>query len=204
MLIVGLTGSIGMGKSTVAARLRALGIAIFDADAEVHRLYEGAAVAAIEAAFPGTTDGGRVDRQRLSAALLAEPQEFARLEAIVHPLVFAAERAFLHAQAARGARLAVLEVPLLLESGSQPRVDVIIVVSTSPEVQRQRVLRRPGMTPEKLQQVLARQLPDAEKRARADYVVDTSGTFAETDAQVDRIVESLQDTPATALQAFWA
>jgi len=204
MLIVGLTGSIGMGKSTVAARLRALGIAVFDADAEVHRLYEGAAVAAIEAAFPGTTDAGRVDRQRLSAALLAEPKEFARLEAIVHPLVFAAERAFLHAQAARGARLAVLEVPLLLESGSRPRVDAIIVVSTALEVQRQRVLRRPGMTPEKLEQVLARQLPDAEKRARADYVVDTSGTFAETDAQVDRIVESLQDTPATAFQAFWA
>ena len=204
MLIVGLTGSIGMGKSTVAARLRALGIAVFDADAEVHRLYEGAAVAAIEAAFPGTTDAGRVDRQRLSAALLAEPKEFARLEAIVHPLVFAAERAFLHAQAGRGARLAVLEVPLLLESGSRPRVDAIIVVSTALEVQRQRVLRRPGMTPEKLEQVLARQLPDAEKRARADYVVDTSGTFAETEAQVDRIVESLQDTPATAFQAFWA
>ena len=204
MLIVGLTGSIGMGKSTVAARLRALGIAVFDADAEVHRLYEGPAVAAIEAAFPGTTDAGRVDRQRLSAALLAEPKEFARLEAIVHPLVFAAERAFLHAQAARGARLAVLEVPLLLESGRQPRVDAIIVVSTAPELQRQRVLRRPGMTPEKLQQVLARQLPDAEKRARADYVVDTSGTFAEADAQVDRIVESLQDRPATAFQAFWA
>ena len=204
MLIVGLTGSIGMGKSTVAARLRALGIAVFDADAEVHRLYEGAAVAAIEAAFPGTTDAGRVDRQRLSAALLAEPKEFARLEAIVHPLVFAAERGFLHAQAASGARLAVLEVPLLLESGSRPRVDAIIVVSTALEVQRQRVLRRPGMTPEKLEQVLARQLPDAEKRARADYVVDTSGTFAETDAQVDRIVESLQDTPATAFQAFWA
>src|SRR5262245_13351579 len=145
MLIVGLTGSIGMGKSTVAARLRALGIAVFDADAEVHRLYEGAAVAAIEAAFPGTTDAGRVDRQRLSAALLAEPKEFARLEAIVHPLVFAAERAFLHAQAARGARLAVLEVPLLLESGSRPRVDAIIVVSTALEVQRQRVRRRPGM-----------------------------------------------------------
>ena len=203
MLIVGLTGSIGMGKSTVAARLRALGILVFDADAEVHRLYEGPAVAAIEAAFPGTSDGERVDRQRLSAALLARPHEFARLEAIVHPLVFAAERAFLQAEAARGAKLAVLEVPLLLESGRQPRVDAIIVVSTAPELQRQRVLRRAGMTPEKLEQVLARQLPDAEKRARADFVVDTSGTFAETDAQVDRIIESLQDAPATAFQAFW-
>jgi dephospho-CoA kinase len=203
MLVIGLTGSIGMGKSSVAARLRALGIAVFDADAEVHRLYAGPAVAAIEAAFPGTTDGGKVDRQKLSAVLLANPRDFARLEAIVHPLVFAAERAFLHAQAQRGAHLAVLEVPLLLESGKPPRVDVIIVTSTAADLQRERVLRRPGMTPEKLEQVLRRQMPDAEKRARADYVVDTSGTFAETDAQVDRIVESLQDSQATAFQEFW-
>ena len=203
MLVIGLTGSIGMGKSSVAARLRALGIAVFDADAEVHRLYAGAAVAAIEAAFPGTTDGGKVDRQKLSAVLLANPRDFARLEAIVHPLVFAAERAFLHAQAQRGARLAVLEVPLLLESGKPPRVDVIVVASTAADLQRERVLRRPGMTLEKLEQVLGRQMPDAEKRARADYVVDTSGTFAETDAQVDRIVESLQDSQATAFQEFW-
>lgn len=203
MLVIGLTGSIGMGKSSVAARLRALGIAVFDADAEVHRLYAGPAVAAIEAAFPGTTDGGKVDRQKLSAVLLANPRDFARLEAIVHPLVFAAERAFLHAQAQRGARLAVLEVPLLLESGKPPRVDVIIVTSTATDLQRERVLRRPGMTLEKLEQVLGRQMPDAEKRARADYVVDTSGTFAETDAQVDRIVESLQDSQATAFQEFW-
>ena len=203
MLVIGLTGSIGMGKSSVAARLRALGIAVFDADAEVHRLYAGPAVAAIEAAFPGTTDGGKVDRQKLSAVLLANPRDFARLEAIVHPLVFAAERAFLHAQAQRGARLAVLEVPLLLESGKPPRVDVIVVASTAADLQRERVLRRPGMTLEKLEQVLGRQMPDAEKRARADYVVDTSGTFAETDAQVDRIVESLQDSQATAFQEFW-
>lgn len=204
MLVVGLTGSIGMGKSTVATRLSALGFAVFDADAEVHRLYEGPAVAAVEAAFPGTTDGQRVDRQKLSAALMANPGDFVRLEAIVHPLVIAAERAFLRKEATRGARLAVLEVPLLLESGRKPPVDAIIVVSTSPELQRQRVLRRQGMTPEKLEQVLARQLPDAEKRARADYVVDTSGSFAETDAQVDRILESLQDRAATAFQEFWA
>jgi len=204
MLVIGLTGSIGMGKSTVATRLRALGIAVFDADAEVHRLYEGAAVASIEAAFPGTTDGQRVDRQKLSAVLLANPGDFQRLEAIVHPLVFAAERAFLHEQAGRGAKFAVLEVPLLLESRRQPRVDTVIVVSTRAELQRERVLRRPGMSVEKLEQVLARQMPDAEKRARADYVVDTSGTFAQTDAQVDRIVESLQDGKATAFQEFWA
>jgi dephospho-CoA kinase len=204
MLVIGLTGSIGMGKSTVAARLRALGFAVFDADAEVHRLYEGPAVAAIEAAFPGSTDGQRVDRQKLSQALIANPQDFRRLEAIVHPLVFAAERSFLKAEAERGARLAVLEVPLLLESGRQPRVDAIIVASTRADLQRERVLRRSGMSLEKLEQVLARQMPDAEKRARADFVVDTSGTFAETDAQVDRIVESLQDSKATAFAAFWA
>ena len=204
MLVIGLTGSIGMGKSTVAARLRALGIAVFDADAEVHRLYEGAAVARIEAAFPGSTDGHRVDRQKLSAALIAKPQDFQRLEAIVHPLVLAAERAFLRQQAERDAKFAVLEVPLLLESRRQPRVDVIVVVSTRAELQRERVLRRPGMSVEKLEQVLTRQMPDAEKRARADYVVDTSGTFAETDAQVDRIVESLQHRRATAYEAFWA
>jgi len=204
MLVIGLTGSIGMGKSTVAARLRVLGIAVFDADAEVHRLYEGVAVATIEAAFPGTTDGQRVDRQKLSAALLAKPQDFPRLEAIVHPLVFAAERAFLREQAKGGAKFAVLEVPLLLESRRQPRVDVIIVVSTRADLQRERVLRRPGMSVEKLEQVLARQMPDAEKRARADFVVDTSGSFAETDAQVDRIVESLQDAEASAFREFWA
>ncbi|HEU0062052.1 MAG TPA: dephospho-CoA kinase [Hyphomicrobiaceae bacterium] len=204
MLVIGLTGSIGMGKSTVAARLRSLGIAVFDADAEVHRLYEGAAVARIEAAFPGTTDGHRVDRQKLSVALIAKPQDFQRLEAIVHPLVFAAERAFLRQQAEGGAKLAVLEVPLLLESHRQPRLDAIIVVSTRADLQRERVLRRPGMSVEKLEQVLTRQMPDAEKRARADYVVDTGGTFAETDAQVDRIVESLQHRKATAYQEFWA
>jgi dephospho-CoA kinase len=204
MLVIGLTGSIGMGKSTIAARLRALGFAVFDADAEVHRLYEGPAVAAIEAAFPGSTDGQRVDRQKLSQALITNPQDFRRLEAIVHPLVLAAERSFLKAEAERGARLAVLEVPLLLESGRQPRVDAIIVASARADLQRERVLRRPGMSLEKLEQVLARQLPDVEKRARADFVVDTSGTFAETDAQVDRIVESLQDRKATAFAAFWA
>ena len=127
-----------------------------------------------------------------------------RLEAIVHPLVFEAERAFLRAEAAKGAAIAVLEVPLLLETGGEGRVDVVVVVSAPPEKQRERVLQRPGMTPEKLGQVLARQVPDAEKRARADFVVDTGGTFAETYAQVDRIVESLQTRTAEAFQKFWA
>ena len=204
MLIVGLTGSIGMGKSTVATRFRAHGIAVCDADAEVHKLYEGAAVPAIEAAFPGTTEDGRVDRQRLAKVLLADPAGFKRLEAIVHPMVFAAERAFLQAEAARGAPLAVMEIPLLLEGGGEKRVDVVVVVSAPADKQRERVLRRPGMTAEKLDQILARQMPDAEKRARADFIVDTGGTFAETEAQVDKIVKALKGREGTALVTAWA
>jgi dephospho-CoA kinase len=204
MLIVGLTGSIGMGKSTVAARFRHNGIAVCDADAEVHKLYEGAAVPAIEAAFPGTTEGGKVDRQRLARALIENPPEFKRLEAIVHPMVFAAERAFLQAEAAKGAPLAVLEIPLLLETGGEKRVDVVIVVSAPADKQRERVMQRPGMTAEKLEQVLARQMPDPEKRARADFVVDTGGTIAETEVQVDRIIESLGGREGTAFVTAWA
>jgi dephospho-CoA kinase len=204
MLVVGLTGSIGMGKSTVAARLRALGLGVCDADAEVHKLYEGAAVPVIEAAFPGTTWDGRVDRQKLGAVLLASPAGFKRLEAIVHPMVFEAERAFLRAEAAKGAPLAVLEIPLLLETGGERRVDCVIVCSAPAHLQRQRVMQRPAMTLEKLEQMLARQMSDAEKRARADFVVDTGTTYAETDAQVDRIVESLQGRQGTAFAKNWA
>ncbi len=204
MLVVALTGSIGMGKTTVAARLRQLGIAVFDADAQVHALYEGAAVAPIEAAFPGTTAAGRVDREKLSKALLDKPEDFARLEAIVHPLVLAAERAFLKAEAAKGAKMAVLEIPLLFETGGNIRVDAVIVASAPADAQRERVLGRPGMSPQKLEQMLARQVPDDEKRARADFVVDTGGTFAESEAQVDRIVESLQDRPGTAFAKHWS
>ena len=204
MLLIGLTGSIGMGKSTVAARLRALGLGVCDADAEVHKLYEGAAVAPIEAAFPGTTASGIVDRQKLAQVLLGKPDLFKRLEAIVHPLVFEAERTFLRHEAAKGASMAVLEILLLLEGGGERRVDVVIVCSAPADAQRARVLQRPGMTVEKLDQLLARQMPDVEKRKRADFVVDTGGTFAETDAQVDKIVESLQGRPGTAFTTFWA
>jgi dephospho-CoA kinase len=204
MLVIGLTGGIGMGKSTVAARLRALGIAVCDADAEVHKLYAGAAVPLIEAAFPGTTGDGRVDRQKLAAALLANPAGFKHLEAIVHPLVFEAERTFLHAEVARGAAVAVLEIPLLYETGGERRVDAVIVCSAPSNLQRERVLLRPGMTPEKLEQMLSRQTPDTEKRRRADFVVDTGGSFAESEAQVDRIVESLKGRPATAFAKYWA
>ena len=204
MLIIGLTGSIGMGKSTVAARFRVLGIAVCDADAEVHKLYEGTAVAPIEAAFPGTTANGKVDRQKLAQALMGDPGNFKRLEAIVHPLVVQAERAFLRAEASKRAAMAVLEIPLLLETGGERRVDHVVVASAPAEAQRARVMARPGMTPEKLDHLLARQMPDAEKRKRADFVVDTGGTFADTDAQVDKIVESLQGRAGTAYAKFWA
>jgi dephospho-CoA kinase len=204
MLVLGLTGSIGMGKSTVAAHFRRLGIAVCDADAEVHRLYEGAAAPLIEAAFPGTTQAGKVDRQKLAAALLGNPDALKRLEAIVHPLVFAAERRFLRQAAASGTAMAVLEIPLLLETGGETRVDVVVVCSAPLEKQRERVMQRPNMTAEKLDQMLRRQMPDAEKRARADFVVDTGGTIAETELQVDRFVESLRGRTGTAYQKVWA
>jgi dephospho-CoA kinase len=207
MLIIGLTGSIGMGKSTAAARIRTLGVGVCDADAIVHKLYKtgGAAVEAIEAAFPGTSseDGG-IDRQRLAAALLADGAAFKQLEAIVHPLVHAAERQFLHEKAAKGADKAVLEIPLLFETGGEKRVDVTIVVSAPPEIQRQRVLDRPGMTPEKLDQILSRQVPDEEKRSRADFVVDTSRTIPETEAQIDRIMAQLDGRTGTAFAEHWS
>ncbi len=204
MLVVGLTGSIGMGKSTAAARLRALGIPVFDADAEVHRLYAGEAVPLIEAAFPGTTADGRVSRAALAAGLLANPEGFARLEAIVHPLVLTAERTFLREAFRGGAAMAVLEVPLLLETGGQARVDAVIIVSAPADVQRARVLARPGMDAARLAQVLDKQMSDAEKRRHADFVVDTSGSFAESNAQIDRIVESLKARTGSAYARFWA
>lgn len=204
MLVIGLTGSIGMGKSTIAARFRALGIAVCDADAEVHKLYAGKAVPLIEAAFPGTTANGVVDRGRLGAALVKDPSGFKRLEEIVHPLVFAAERDFLRAEAARGAAMAVLEIPLLLETGGEKRVDVVVVVSAPADVQEARVLQRPGMTREKLATILARQVPDSEKRRRADFVVDTGTTIPESESQVDKIIESLRGRTGTAFARHWA
>jgi dephospho-CoA kinase len=206
MLVIGLTGSIGMGKSTVAKRFVANGIGVCDADAEVHKLYRagGAAVAPIEAAFPGVTGPDGVDRPKLAAALLADPSGFKRLEAIVHPLVYEAERAFLRTEAQQGAAMAVLEIPLLFEGRSADRMDVIVVVSAPPETQHQRVLERPGMTSEKLEQILSRQLPDAEKRKRADFVIDTGVSIAETEAEVDRLVALLAGRVGTAYAKFWA
>ncbi len=204
MLLIGLTGSIGMGKSTAAERFRFNGVPVIDADALVHELYAGAAVAQIAAAFPGVAVDGRIDRQKLSAVLLADPAGFRTLEKIVHPLVQAAERRALAEAKAAGAALAVLEIPLLFETGGDAKVDVTVVVSAPADVQRQRVLARGGMSAEKLYAILNRQLPDAEKRARADFVVDTSGDIAGTQAQIDAIIVSLRGRDGTAFMRFWA
>jgi dephospho-CoA kinase len=185
MLLIGLTGSIGMGKSAAAATFRAHGVPVVDADAEVHALYRGAAVPLIEAAFPGTTGPDGVDRSKLAAHLLAHPGDFKRLEAIVHPLVRAAEQAALARAEADGAWAAVLEIPLLFETGGDKLVDVTFVVSAPEHVQTARVLLRPGMTEEKLRQIRTRQWPDAKKRAAATFVVDTGGAMASTVAQIE-------------------
>jgi dephospho-CoA kinase len=203
MLILGLTGSIGMGKSTAAKHLRARRIPVLDADAEVHRLYAGPLADRIEAAFPGSTTDGVVDRAKLSALVLTTPGAVAQLEAIVHPAVRAAEKSFLHAAARMGFNVAVLEVPLLFETGADRLCDATMVVSTDPATQRARILARPGMTEAKLAAILARQLPDSEKRARADFVVDTSGPIADTEAQIDDILARLPGWPAEAFASAW-
>jgi dephospho-CoA kinase len=174
MLILGLTGSIGMGKSTTAKLFAEAGVPVYDADATVHMLYEGEAVPAIEAAFPGTTVDGKVDRNKLSARVVHDPAAIKRLEQIVHPMLGASRQKFLDDAERSGAPVAVVDVPLLFETGGEKRVDAVVVVTTTPELQHQRILARDNMTSEKLDAILARQLPDAEKRRRADFVVDTS------------------------------
>lgn len=203
MLVIGLTGSMGMGKSTAAAKFRALGFSVFDADANVHLLYEGQLADEIEAAFPGTTVEGRVDRSKLSEALLRAPSRIKELENIVHPRVRENERAFLADEFARGARMAVLEIPLLFETGVDKSVDAVVVVSAPPDVQRRRLLERTGMTEAKLAQLLSRQMPDDEKRSRADFVVDTSGTMDAAHVQIEDIVAKFAVREGTAFERFW-
>ncbi len=174
MIILGLTGSIGMGKSTTAKLFAEAGVPVYDADATVHMLYEGEAVPAIEAAFPGTTVDGKVDRNMLSARVVHDPAAIKQLEQIVHPMLGASRQKFLDDAERSGAPVAVVDVPLLFETGGEKRVDAVVVVTTTPELQHQRILARDNMTSEKLDAILARQLPDAEKRRRADFVVDTS------------------------------
>ncbi|PSH63832.1 dephospho-CoA kinase [Phyllobacterium brassicacearum] len=191
MIILGLTGSIGMGKSTSAQMFVDEGIPVYSADEAVHRLYSGAAAPLIEAAFPGTTKDGKVDRTKLSAAVMGKPDKLKQLEAIIHPLVRAEENSFRDAARSRGAKLIVLDIPLLFETGAETRVDKILVVTAPADVQRKRVLDRPGMTPAKLDAILERQTPDAEKRARADFIIDTRHDFGVTREEVRKIIRLL-------------
>lgn len=192
MLVIGLTGGMGMGKSSAAAHFRRRGVPVFDADAYVHQLYERDAVPSIEAAFPGTTRDGQVDRALLAKEVAGSPERLKQLEAIVHPLVVRAEIDFLREQEEKGAQFAVLEIPLLFETGAKARVDVAITVSAPEEVQRTRILSRPGMTMEKFEGLHARQLSDAERCARADHVLDSSSSLENLYAQLDQLIESLQ------------
>jgi dephospho-CoA kinase len=188
MFILGLTGSLGMGKSTTAKFFAEEGIPLHDADAVVHQLYKGEATPLIEAAFPGTTTGSKVDRDKLAKKVLGNPAAIKKLEAIIHPLVGRAEARFLGDAACKGAAVVVLDIPLLFETGAERRCDAVVVVSAPAEVQRIRAFERPGMTEEKFEAILVKQVPDAEKRARADFVVDTSKGFDAARAQVREIL----------------
>ncbi|CUX07808.1 Dephospho-CoA kinase [compost metagenome] len=191
MIVIGLTGSIGMGKTTTAKLFAGEGVPVLDSDEVVHGLYRTEAVPLIEAAFPGTTVSGVVDRQKLGDVLRKNPANFGRLEEIVHPLVRKRQEAFLAVARKDDRQFALLDIPLLFETGAESRVDKVVVVSCAPEIQRERVLSRPGMTEEKFEMILARQTPDAEKRRRADFIVDSgSGVEAARD-QVREILQKL-------------
>ena len=195
MFILGLTGSLGMGKSTTAKFFAEEGVPVHDADAVVHRLYEGEAAAPIEAAFPGSTRGGKVDRAKLGERVLGDPAALKKLEAIVHPLVAAARERFLAEAARSGAEVAVLDIPLLYETGGEARCDAVVVVTAPAEMQRARVFERPGMSEEKLAALTAKQLPDAEKRARADFIVDSGQGFEAARRQVREILAQVAKMP---------
>jgi dephospho-CoA kinase len=195
VILIGLTGSIGMGKSTTAAMFREAGVPVYDADAAVHDLYHegGAAVGPVGEAFPGTVKAGRVDREALRQAVLGKPDALKQLNAIVHPLVGRDRVGFFQKAEADGADMVVLDIPLLFETGGHANVDAIVVVSAPADMQRERVLARPGMTPERLDAILAQQLADAEKRARAHFVVDTSRGLAPAREQVAEIIATMRD-----------
>ena len=195
MFVLGLTGSLGMGKSTTARLFAEEGVPLHDADAAVHRLYEGEATPLIEAAFPGTTSGGRVDRDKLAKKVLGDSAAIKRLETIIHPLVGRAEAQFLDEAARKDAAVVVLDIPLLFETGADRRCDAVVVVSAPADVQRARAFERPGMTEEKFQAILAKQMPDAEKRARADFVVDTSKGLDAARVQVREILGRIARMP---------
>ncbi|GAK43712.1 dephospho-CoA kinase [Tepidicaulis marinus] len=206
VLLIGLTGSIGMGKSETAKMFARLGVPVYDADAAVHELYApgGAAVAPLEEAFPGTVKDGMVDREELSKRVLGKPDELKKLEAIVHPLVGEAQRAFLQKAMAEDQPMVLLDIPLLFETGGRERVDVIVVVSAPYDVQHERVLARPGMTAEKFDAIHAKQVPDAEKRAGADFIVETDKGLEHAFEQVKEIVNKLQGRPGKILPKMLA
>ena len=191
MFILGLTGSIGMGKTTTARLFAEEGVPVHDSDAAVHKLYEGEAVAAIEEAFPGSTANGKVDRQKLGAMVVNDAAALNRLETIVHPLVRLSGVRFLEHARQCGEKIVVLDIPLLFETGGEKRVDAVVVVTAPQEMQRQRVLERPGMTPDKLEALLAKQMPDAEKRRRADFIVDSGNGLESAREQVRNILRKI-------------
>lgn len=190
-----LTGSLGMGKSTAAKFFAAAGVPVHDSDAVVHALYEGEAVPLIEAAFPGSTTDGKIDRTKLAVMVLNDDAALARLEAIVHPLVFASREKFLAEAQMRGAPVVVLDVPLLFETGADCRCDAVVVVSAPAEIQRQRAFERPGMTEEKFAAILRQQMPDAEKRRHADFILDSSQSFDHSRGQIADILQGLGKMP---------
>jgi len=191
MLVVGLTGSIASGKSTAAATFAEMGAAVFDADRAVHALYAGKAASPVAAAFPGTVKDGAVDREALAARVLGDKTALAKLEAIVHPLVSEAEAAFRATAAADGRRIAILDIPLLLETGGERRVDAVVVVTAAPDILKARALKRPGMDETRYAALLARQMSDADKRARAHFIVDTSGDFDATRKQIADVMRAV-------------
>lgn len=193
MIVAGLTGSIAMGKSETAKMFASRGIPVFDSDAAVHELYAagGAAVEPLRALAPGAIVAGGVDRRKLASLVQADPALLGKIEAVVHPLVKERQKLFL-ADAAERSDLAVLDIPLLFETGREKDVDVVIVVSATEELQRERALGRPGMTEEKLDFILSRQIPDAEKRARADYVIDTSVSLGDTEREVEQVIAKIR------------
>lgn len=195
MILLGLTGSIGMGKSTTAAMFREAGVPVYDADAEVHASYArgGACVEPLEAAFPGVVKDGAVDREALRRAVLGRPEEMMRLNAVVHPIIGARRSSFFDDARASRADLVVLDIPLLFEGGGERGMDAVAVVTASPEIQRARVLQREGMSPERFEAILAHQMPDAEKRARADFVIDTGQGLEPVRRQVAEIIAIMRD-----------
>ena len=195
MLILGLTGSIGMGKSTTAKLFAEAGVPVYDADAAVHQLYEGEAAPAVEAAFPGTTANGKVDRVKLAARVVGDAAAMKQLEQIVHPMLGASRQTFFAAAEAAKAPVVVLDIPLLYETGGEKRVDAVVVVTTSPELQRERVLSRGTMDAERLDAIIAKQMPDAEKRKRADFVVDTSHGLDPVREQIKYILAEVVKMP---------